>query len=539
MGVRRPGRPSAGSASRRRRRPRRGRLVGRDHGTSASRDARRRLAAPLRRRRARGRAARRVGATRDDRRSALGSVANGLPFSAMRRYHVTTFGCQMNAHDSERIKGMLESLGLGEAVAPDEADVVVFNTCTIREKPDTRLAAYLGNAGAHEARATRCRRRRRRLLRRGAARADLRAVPVRRRRLRPRLDPAPRRLDRRRRLRGRARSLRHARALRGRPPDTRRAARSRPGCRSRWAATRRARTASSRPFAAASRAGDPARSSPRSHALAESGVREITLLGQNVNSWGRDLAPERPDGVRRAPAGVRRASRASSGSASRARIRRTSANPSSRRSPSARASASTFTCPLQSGSSRVLKAMRRTYDRDRYLRLVETPARGRPGSRARNRSHRRVPRRDGGRLRSRRSRSSRRCASTARSRSSSRRERARRPRRCPTRYPTTSSTSASSGSSSVVQRIAAERNAERIGRVEEVLVEGPSRTDPDAAPRAHAAEHDGQLRGHRGGRRARRRPRSRTRPRRRCAGARRRSSRSERDRELAHSRHDS
>ena len=37
-----------------------------------------------------------------------------------RRYHVTTFGCQMNAHDSERIKGMLESLGLGEAVSQDE-----------------------------------------------------------------------------------------------------------------------------------------------------------------------------------------------------------------------------------------------------------------------------------------------------------------------------------------------------------------------------------------------------------------------------------
>src|SRR5919108_266498 len=37
----------------------------------------------------------------------------------MRRYHVTTFGCQMNAHDSERIKGMLESLGLGEAVSQD------------------------------------------------------------------------------------------------------------------------------------------------------------------------------------------------------------------------------------------------------------------------------------------------------------------------------------------------------------------------------------------------------------------------------------
>ena len=54
----------------------------------------------------------------------------------------------MNAHDSERIKGMLESLGLGEAPSPDEADVVVFNTCTIREKPDTRLAAHLGRRGA-------------------------------------------------------------------------------------------------------------------------------------------------------------------------------------------------------------------------------------------------------------------------------------------------------------------------------------------------------------------------------------------------------
>ena len=73
-------------------------------------------------------------------------IGHGYHSALMRRYHVTTFGCQMNAHDSERIKGMLEELGLGEAVAPDEADVLVFNTCTIREKPDTRLAAHLGNA---------------------------------------------------------------------------------------------------------------------------------------------------------------------------------------------------------------------------------------------------------------------------------------------------------------------------------------------------------------------------------------------------------
>ncbi len=57
----------------------------------------------------------------------------------MKRYSVTTFGCQMNVHDSERIKGLLESLGLGEAPTQDEADIVVFNTCTIREKADERF----------------------------------------------------------------------------------------------------------------------------------------------------------------------------------------------------------------------------------------------------------------------------------------------------------------------------------------------------------------------------------------------------------------
>ena len=66
----------------------------------------------------------------------------------MRRYHVTTFGCQMNAHDSERIRGILEELGLGEAHTQAEADVIVFNTCTIREKPDQRLAAQHVAVGA-------------------------------------------------------------------------------------------------------------------------------------------------------------------------------------------------------------------------------------------------------------------------------------------------------------------------------------------------------------------------------------------------------
>jgi tRNA-2-methylthio-N6-dimethylallyladenosine synthase len=64
----------------------------------------------------------------------------------MKRYHVTTFGCQMNEHDSERMKGMLESLGYREAPARDQADLILFNTCSIREKADDRFIAHLGEA---------------------------------------------------------------------------------------------------------------------------------------------------------------------------------------------------------------------------------------------------------------------------------------------------------------------------------------------------------------------------------------------------------
>ena len=64
----------------------------------------------------------------------------------MKRYHVTTFGCQMNEHDSERMKGMLDSLGYAEAAAPEDADVILFNTCSIREKADTKFLAHLGHA---------------------------------------------------------------------------------------------------------------------------------------------------------------------------------------------------------------------------------------------------------------------------------------------------------------------------------------------------------------------------------------------------------
>src|SRR3954470_5222718 len=66
----------------------------------------------------------------------------------MKRYHVTTFGCQMNEHDSERMKGMLESLGYGESGDARDADLILFNTCSIRKKADERFIAHLRQAAA-------------------------------------------------------------------------------------------------------------------------------------------------------------------------------------------------------------------------------------------------------------------------------------------------------------------------------------------------------------------------------------------------------
>jgi tRNA-2-methylthio-N6-dimethylallyladenosine synthase len=62
-----------------------------------------------------------------------------------RTYEVRTFGCQMNAHDSERISGLLEQAGYVRAADGEEADVVVFNTCAVRENADNRLYGNLGH----------------------------------------------------------------------------------------------------------------------------------------------------------------------------------------------------------------------------------------------------------------------------------------------------------------------------------------------------------------------------------------------------------
>jgi tRNA-2-methylthio-N6-dimethylallyladenosine synthase len=65
--------------------------------------------------------------------------------SAARTYDVRTYGCQMNVHDSERISGLLEDAGYVRAPDSDAADVIVFNTCAVRENADNRLYGNLGH----------------------------------------------------------------------------------------------------------------------------------------------------------------------------------------------------------------------------------------------------------------------------------------------------------------------------------------------------------------------------------------------------------
>ena len=64
------------------------------------------------------------------------------------KYVVRTFGCQMNEHDSERIAGLLEADGLVATDDATAADVVVLNTCCIRENADNKLYGHLGHLKA-------------------------------------------------------------------------------------------------------------------------------------------------------------------------------------------------------------------------------------------------------------------------------------------------------------------------------------------------------------------------------------------------------
>jgi tRNA-2-methylthio-N6-dimethylallyladenosine synthase len=380
----------------------------------------------------------------------------------------------MNAHDSERIKGMLESLGLGEASSPDAADVVVFNTCTVREKPDTRLAAYLGNAAARK------RERPDLVIAVGGCYAEAQRDRIFERY--PFVDVAfgpgsiphlgewitaggyavPR---------GKFGTHEHFAAELPLHRERRFQAwvQVSMGCNSKCAycivPAVRGREQSRRPDEIVAEV----------EGLARQGVKEITLLGQNVNSWGRDLAP---------------ALRTDFGELLRAcddvdgieRIRFTSPHPKDFREPVVQAMAQCASVcehahlPLQSGASSVLKRMRRTYDRERYLRLVEKLRAavpdlalgtdiivGFPGETDADFEQTLEV------VEEVRYESAFTFIFSPRSGTEA--------AELPHQVPDDVKHHRLERLVEFVQRIAAERNAERVGRVEEVLVEGSSRTD--------------------------------------------------------------
>jgi tRNA-2-methylthio-N6-dimethylallyladenosine synthase len=64
--------------------------------------------------------------------------------TSRRRYHITTFGCQMNKADSERMAGILEDMGFEWSEDPNNANVILYNTCTIRDNAEQKVYSYLG-----------------------------------------------------------------------------------------------------------------------------------------------------------------------------------------------------------------------------------------------------------------------------------------------------------------------------------------------------------------------------------------------------------
>jgi tRNA-2-methylthio-N6-dimethylallyladenosine synthase len=282
----------------------------------------------------------------------------------MNTFHVTTFGCQMNEHDSERMKGMLESLGYAEAPSREDADLILFNTCSIREKADERFVAHLREAAALK------RRDPERVIGVGGCWAQSVKDQVFRRF--PYVDVAfgP----------GQVHKLAefltsdsitaqgffefegftgHLPAKRGR--DFQGWVQISAGCNMVCSycivPSTRGREVS-RPL-------DELVAEVRG--LAADGVREVTLLGQNVNSYGRSARPR---------TSFAELLHALDGIEGIDRIRYTSPHPSDMKEDVVRAHAELASVcehvhlPLQAGSSRVLKRMRRTYTRERYLDRV-------------------------------------------------------------------------------------------------------------------------------------------------------------------------
>jgi len=284
--------------------------------------------------------------------------------SAVKRFHVTTFGCQMNEHDSERMKGMLEALGYREVPDRGDADLILFNTCSIREKADSRFVAHL-----HEAKVLK-RRDPERVIGVGGCWAQ--SVKEQVFRQFPFVDVAfgPGQVHKLAEFLTSdsltAQGFFEFEGFTGHLPAKR--ARDFQGWVQISAGCNMACAFCIVPSTRGREMSRPLHELVTEvRGLVADGVREVTLLGQNVNSYGRSLRPR---------SSFAELLHALDGIDGLDRIRYTSPHPSDMKEDVIRAHADLagvcehIHLPLQAGSSRVLKRMRRTYTRERFLDRV-------------------------------------------------------------------------------------------------------------------------------------------------------------------------
>ncbi len=285
-------------------------------------------------------------------------------------YYIRTFGCQMNEHDSERIGGLLEADGMVAVDRPEDADVVVLNTCTIRENADRKLYGYLGALKAVKAQRDGMQiaiggcmaQKDKELIRQRAGWVDVVFGTHNTHRVIDLLDHAAE-------WGPITEILEETTAIEDLPSYL---PAHRESPHSAWVTITIGCNNSCtfcivpivRGVEISRRPGDILQ---EVRTLAAGGVSEVTLLGQNVNSYGRDLElngrkPLFADLLRRTGEieGVRR-------------IRYTSPHPKDFREDVAAAMADTpavceqLHLPLQSGSDRILSAMHRGYNAERFL----------------------------------------------------------------------------------------------------------------------------------------------------------------------------
>ena len=289
---------------------------------------------------------------------------------SVRSYQVRTHGCQMNVHDSERLSGLLEEAGYVRAAEGEQPDVVVFNTCAVRENADNKLYGNLGhlapvkkaNPGMQIAvGGCLAQKDRGEITRRapwvdvvfgthniGVAAGAARAGPAQR--------------D------GPGRDRRVAGGLPLHAADPARVAVRRLGLDQRRLQQHLHVLHRAVRCAAPRRTAGPGDVLAEVEALVAEGVLEVTLLGQNVNSYGVEF------GDRLAFGKLLRACGEIDGLE---RVRFTSSAPEGlhrrrdRRDGRDAERHASLHMPLQSGSDRMLKAMRRSYRQERYLGIID------------------------------------------------------------------------------------------------------------------------------------------------------------------------